>query len=216
MYDVGVLTASNDRRNSVPSSVRTMNLAVFILCLWCLPVKAAQDEVYVIDAGQSTISGSLSYALIGTYQAYFKQFSGRLAYNPQHHLIRQVQLNINASSLASAFPALDKIVKSKRLLDAQQHPYLTFDSLNVGRQGNLFKVTGTIGLRGVTRRESFPFAMEGPLLAQDSRLYLKGEGHWIVNRRDFDFLWHPVLDKGGVVVGDHIKVDWQIVAYQQK
>ena len=77
------------------------------------------------------------------------------------------------------------------------------------------RVDGTMLLHGLSRDGSFPFIIEGPFEGQNHKKYLRASGKWMVNRKDFDVIWSKLFDKGGIIVGDQIVVDWMVVAAEQ-
>jgi len=42
--------------------------------------------------------------------------------------------------------------------------------------------------------------------------YILTSGQWLINRKDFGITWNKLLDKGGIIVGNIITIDWKIVA----
>ena len=74
-------------------------------------------------------------------------------------------------------------------------------------------VKALVTLKGVKKSLILPFNLAGPFEDRQSHRYVKASGHWIINRKDFNIVWNPVLDKGGIIVGDHITLNWKIKAY---
>ena len=36
----------------------------------------------------------------------------------------------------------------------------------------------------------------------------------VINRKDFEIIWHEIFDKMGILVGNHMTVDWEIAAFK--
>jgi len=83
---------------------------------------AFAQHQYSIDVEQSSIQGSIRYTLIGNYEAKFGEFSGTIYYDPNNLADSSVALNIQTKSIKSKHPVLDRIVRSKRLLDSKKFP----------------------------------------------------------------------------------------------
>ena len=196
---------------------RLILLAVLLAGLTGLPVGAAADlpRPYRIDPQQSTIEGSIKYSVIGHYHARFRDYSGSVTFVPADMSASQVSLDIQTASLTSAFPSLDRIVHSARLLDVEQFPHTVFQShsMTATDTAGEYQVTGDLTLHGVTKSITFPFTIEGPE-QEEGRSRIRAHGVWVINRRDFGISWHPWLDKGGILVGNHMPVTWTITAYQ--
>ena len=50
-------------------------------------------------------------------------------------------------------------------------------------------------------------------ISTSKRKLLIVKGSWQFNRKDFNIIWNHLLDRGGVLVGDYVTVDWGIRAY---
>ncbi|KKW08375.1 MAG: YceI family protein [Candidatus Kaiserbacteria bacterium GW2011_GWA2_49_19] len=172
------------------------------------------QQVYVFGPKGSGINGSVAYTLIGRYKASFEDFNGAIDFDPSTKIIRSVSLKIKTASLHSHFSALDHIVMSKRLLDAGQFPVITFESDRIDKKKNGYWVSGQLEVRGARQQISFPFVFEGPEQSPGGQHGIKASGQWEFNRKDFGLVWSRRLDKGGIIVGDQVTVDWQVVAYQ--
>ena len=165
-----------------------------------------------MDVNQSQIHGSIKYTVIGRYVAEFRDFTGMVDYDPKLREVKSVNLTIKTMSLKSKHPTLDKIVLSKRLLNVKKYPEISFQSKRIKKNKDGYYVRGDVNLHGVSEAIGFPFTVEGPLPSKNHKKVLRAHGRWILNRKDFKVIWNILLDQGGVIVGDHIMVDWQIVA----
>jgi polyisoprenoid-binding protein YceI len=170
------------------------------------------DNGYIIDAKESSIICSVKYSLVGTYQAHFQNASGIIYFDPKNLAKSSVMLKIETASLKSRYGTLDRLARSKRLLNAAKYPDVLFKSQQIQRKGNQYYVTGRLSLHGISRTISFPFVLTGPV-RDGKKIYLVAKGKWLIDRKKFNVIWDKHLDKGGIVVGDQITVGWSIKAY---
>lgn len=170
---------------------------------------------FTIDPQASSIRGSIRYTLIGLYQARFTEFSGTIDYDEKNIEQSQVQLTIETASLKSEFSRLDRIVVSPRLLDARRYPVITFKSHSISRQGDHLWAEGNVVLHGVKREFGFPFFLQGPFKDTKGNSYLLAKGRMMIRRKDFAVIWNKILDQGGLIVGDHVNVDWKVTAREK-
>ncbi|MFA5259749.1 MAG: YceI family protein [Candidatus Omnitrophota bacterium] len=179
------------------------------------PAARAQDE-YDIDLKLSSIKGSIKYSVVGRYQAEFEKFDGKLFFDPQKHQLTGVDLWIENGSIHSRYESLDKIVLSPRLLYVKKYPQTLFKSKSIvpSAKPNEYQVTGALTLHGITKDITFPFTVEGPL-EEGGQKRILAKGEWLIARKDFNMYWHSFLDKGGIVVGNHLTVDWEINAVKK-
>ena len=173
------------------------------------------EDIYQIDPAQSSIQCSIKYTLIGRYNARFETFGGTINFNPKKFTQSRIQLAIKTESLKSKFSTLDRMARSKRLLDAAQFPEMTFQSNALEQKEDQFFITGVFNLHGVTKELTLPFTMQGPFKDDQGRDYLLATGIWRINRKDFKVIWSQTLDHGGIIVGDTVTIRWEIVAVKK-
>ncbi len=161
---------------------------------------------------ETRIKASIKYTVIGQYVAGFDAFKGTITADPQTGKILSVVLEIDARSIHSNCTTCDDIVRSRQLLDTERYPKIIFKSSSIIEDDNGYRVTGILDLHGVQKEMTFPFDVvmgEGPVAGQKN---LDIQGKWVINRKEFGIIWNRVLDKGGILVGNHITVHWGIKA----
>ncbi len=172
-------------------------------------------ETYKINFSQSRIDGSIHYTVVGKYRAIFEDFGGTVYVDPNTELIKGVKLIIKTASIKSKAPNLDNIVKSPQLLNAERYPEIIYESFDVQPDDDgQFQSVGHLDLHGVIRRLDSLFTFEGPMRDEQGRSFVRVKGEWVFHRKDYNIIWNRFLDKGGILVGNHITVDWEIIAYQ--
>ncbi len=116
---------------------------------------------------------------------------------------------MQSDSFRSPYPALDKHVRSRQILYVKKYPTVEFESTEIRRVGEYhYEVRGRLTMRGVTREIASPFELR----FVDGKKRVEARGTWLINRKLFKIIWNPFLDHGGIIVGDHVTVDWTIVA----
>ena len=78
-----------------------------------------------------------------------------------------------------------------------------------------YYIRGILDLHGVRKEISFPFSVEGPVKNKHGQTLIRARGRWLINRKDFGVVWHKQWDKGGVIVGDMVKIDWDMVGFRK-
>ncbi len=160
--------------------------------------------------GETTIEGSIRYTVIGHYEFEFDRFKGEIAVDEDSREILDVYLEIEAESIGSECLWCDKIVRSEQLLHTEKHPLIVFKSQKIFRDEEGYQVTGILDMHGKTKEMTFPFSAEFITDEQTGENGIAVNGRWVINRKDFDIIWNRLLDVGGVLVGNHITVEWGI------
>lgn len=186
---------------------------LFIGMIFVCVGDASAGDQYKVDPRKSSIQTSIKYAVLGRYQANVKDFSGTIQFDSQSVEKSSVYFQILTKSLESNHASLDRVACSSRLLDVARYPKATFKSKTIKKSSNpnVLFITGDLTLHGVTQRISFPFSFEGPY-NQGQKSILKAHGLWEIDRKEFNIVWHETWDKGGIVVGDQIMLEWEVEA----
>jgi len=102
-------------------------------------------------------------------------------------------------------------LQSPDFFDAQRHPETTFRSTSIERRGeDGVVVAGELTLKGVTRPVELHGTITGPVvdLGDAERLGLELEG--TIDRTDFGLNWNLPLPKGGLAVGNDVRLVAQL------
>ncbi len=184
-----------------------LNLFFLIIILGNFTALSFAESQYAFTCEGSIIKGSIKYSVIGRYHSDFKECSGLITYDDIQKQVKSVNLEIKTKSIHSNCGWCDKIVISKQLLYAEQYPLIIFNGKDFERDIEGYRVKGIIDLHGVKKVLNSQFAVVDH---GDGNLSLKGK--WVFRRKDFNIIWNKALDHGGVLVGDHITVAWEIRA----
>ena len=188
--------------------MRFLILAFFFLSVPLGVDRSFSQGIVTFGPHEAKIDGAIPYSVIGKYKAQFKAFKGTITLDGQSQHVQSVYLEIKVNSITSNCPWCDNIVKSQKLLNPGRYPKIIFKSFRIIHDRGGYKVKGILQMHGVKRVEIFPFNVkiiqgkEGTLLAL--------QGLWVINRKDFRVIWNKLLDHGGILVGDHMTVTWEI------
>jgi polyisoprenoid-binding protein YceI len=162
--------------------------------------------VVAFGPAETKINGSIKYSVIGQYNAQFNDFKGRIEVDETTRQVQSVYLEIKTATIESDCKWCDRIVRSDQLLASTKYPTIVFKSNEIIKAASGYTVKGDLDLHGVKRQISFPFQ------AQMIGKTLDAKGQLQINRKDFKITWNKMLDQGGILVGNYIKVDWGIKA----
>jgi polyisoprenoid-binding protein YceI len=168
------------------------------------------QEVFIVDPALSKIDCSVRYVAVGKYKAVFENFSGTIQFDPENIKESIVAIEINVDSIKSKHPRLDRFAKSKRLMDAKRYPKAVFHSQSIEKTAKGYKAVGMLNFRGVIREVSFPFTVDGPYMDYN-KTSLIARGRLVVDRKHFNIIWNNILDYGGIIVANHIVLDWEML-----
>jgi polyisoprenoid-binding protein YceI len=97
--------------------------------------------------------------------------------------------------------------------DVQQFPAITFMSKKIeGSDPTNFKIVGDLTIRGKTREVVLDASFGGEGKGSKGERRASFSAATRINRRDFDLTWNQVLESGGLVLGDDVKVELEVEA----
>ncbi|MDX1810262.1 MAG: YceI family protein [Sulfurospirillaceae bacterium] len=158
---------------------------------------------YNLDIAHSHVSFKARHMMISTVEGQFDKFSGNFVYDNKTKKLISVKGTADVNSIDTKVAKRDAHLKSSDFFDAAKYPTLTFVSTKI--EGDT--VYGKLTMRGVTKDIKLHLEVAGTITDPwgnvRTGLSLSGK----VNRLDYGLKWNKVMEAGGVLVGDIIKID---------
>lgn len=169
-----------------------------------------------IDTTHSDISFTVKHMMVSTVRGHFKAAGGFIEVNAEDPTKSVIEAEIDPATVDTRDANRDNHLKSPDFFDVAQHPKWTFKSTKIeSLGGNDYNITGDLTIHGVTRPATFKAEYSG--IIKDpyglSRAGVNAEGK--INRKDFGLTWNSLLETGGAVVGDEIKIFLDIEVVSQ-
>ena len=167
---------------------------------------------YVIDPTHSRIGFSARHAVITKVRGAFNAFEGKGSVKDGQ---ASIEVTINADSIDTRQADRDGHLKSEDFFNVAAFPHIKFVSNSVKQVGEGFVVDGNLTIKDVTRPLTIEFAYTGAATDPfgNKRVGLEGEAE--INRPDFGLPWNAILETGGVLVSEKIKLEFEISAIAQ-
>ena len=173
-------------------------------------------STYSIDAVHSSAEFSVKHMMISSVKGVFREVAGAITIDEAAPERSHVEATINTASVDTGVGMRDDDLRSANFFDSQQFPEITFRSTAVEPvDGDTWRVRGDLTIRDVTREVVLEteFGGRAPDFTGTERAGFTAET--TINRKDFGLNYNPVLETGGVVVGDKVKVTLHIEAVKQ-
>ena len=171
---------------------------------------------WTIDPAHSIAEFSVRHMMIATVKGRFKKMEGKIVGSlddPEH---ASVEIAIDVNSIDTGEPQRDAHLRSADFFDAEHHPTLTFKSRRIERTGDgSYRVLGDLTMRGVTREVPVDVTFEGQVKDPWGNQRAAFSAETKVNRKEWGLNWNALLEAGGVVVGDEVKIAVHIEAIRQ-
>jgi polyisoprenoid-binding protein YceI len=184
-------------------------ILVPIVCLLVLAALAgAQAVEYKIDPVHTNVGFTVKHMVISTVRGKFKDVSGTIQYDSKDVSKSSVDVVIKTASISTDNETRDNDLRSGNFFEADKYPDITFKSTKITKQGSGYVAHGIFTLKGVSREIDLPFTLNGVVKDPygNDRMGVEA-GPITINRKDYGVQYNKVLETGGAVVGDEVKID---------
>lgn len=171
---------------------------------------------WVVDAAHSSLDFSVKHMMIAKVKGTFEAFEAQVEANPEDLTTANIQFSVDLASVNTRNDDRDGHLRSADFFDVEQNPKMTFQSTSIEKtdEGE-YAVTGDLTLHGVTRSETFEVVFEGAGKDPWGNEKVGFSGTGKINRSDYGLVYNAVLETGGVLIGDEVKISLEIEASKQ-
>ncbi len=171
---------------------------------------------YAIDPAHSQVGFSVKHMMFSTVRGYFEGFEGTIVVDHDNPANSTVNVTIDASTINTRDEKRDEHLRSADFFDVAQYPTITFKSTSIDfKDAEDFTVNGELTMHGVTQPVKIKAEQTGEGTNPWGVDVAGFEGTAKVNRKDFGLNWNAALEKGGVLVGDEIKISLELEVAKQ-
>ena len=167
--------------------------------------------VYNVDPSHSTVAFSARHLMVSKVRGRFTDFTGTITIAEQP-LDSSVEAVAQVASITTNDEQRDGHLKSGDFLDVETYPTITFRSTSVRKDGSDYVLLADVTIKDVTKAVEFELEYEGT--EKDpwggTRIGFSAEAE--INRKDFGMEWNMVLETGGLLVGEKVKLTVDVEA----
>ncbi len=176
--------------------------------------RGADPVVYKIDATHSSVEFVIRH-FMSRIRGQFKDWTGSITADPANWATGSVEVTIQTTSILTNNERRDNDLRSPNFFEVEKNPTITFKSTKVERSGDNLKIFGDLTMKGVTK----PVVLEGKFLGTQKNANGKArvgfEASLTLNRLDYGVTWNRVVEGGGMMLGDDVKIEITVEAVQQ-
>jgi len=164
-----------------------------------------------LDTVHSSVEFVVKHMMITSTKGRFTDFAVDAEIDESNLANSKATVTINAQSVDTREPQRDAHLRSADFFDAENAKTLTFTTTKIEPNGgDDYKVYGDLTIRGVTKPIVLDAEANGPIKDPwgNTRVGISATGK--VNRKQFGLNWNTVLETGGFLVGDDVKMNIDI------
>lgn len=177
---------------------------------------AFAKESYVIDKTHSYIGFSVKHLLITDVKGNFKDFQGEINVNEKKPEKSSVNVTIQASSIYTGDEKRDEHLRSADFFNVKKHPLIKFKSKKIEKKDKgKFLVKGSLEMNGIKKDIEIPVSVTERITDPWGKTRFGANGSIEINRKNWDISWNKTMDRGGLVVGNEVKIELAIEAQEK-
>jgi polyisoprenoid-binding protein YceI len=167
-----------------------------------------------LDPAHSQIEFAVKHMMVTTVRGQFRKFSVAVDFDEANPERSTVEVHIDASSIETGMEARDAHLRSADFFDAIVYPELVFRSTHIERDGESYKIEGDLTIRGETRPVTLDAEIGGIVANLQGGRRAGFSASTKISRKAWGLTWNGVLESGGVLVGDEVKISIDVAAVQ--
>jgi polyisoprenoid-binding protein YceI len=180
----------------------SLSALAFSFSAWAAPLK--------VDPAKSKVGFSIhKFKIGGDVAGEFKKFTGSFEVDAKTSLLKSAQGEIEVASVDTQSEKRDEHLRTGDFFEVSKHPKITFTLKEHTGSIKAGKVKGALSIKGVTKDVELDAVVKNAAL-KTYEIELKGQ----INRKDYGITWNQILDKGGFVLADDVKLTLLIKAAQ--
>ncbi|MFD5870176.1 YceI family protein [Streptomyces sp. NPDC060322] len=193
-----------NRKNTAPSTTATLAVD---------PALAALTGTYTIDPAHSSIGFTVRHAMVTNVRGSFGDHEGTLVLDGANPAASTASIDVKISSVDTGITDRDGHLVSGDFFDAETFPLMTFRSTQAEQLGgDTYRVTGDLTIKDATRPLSIDLEFNGSATDPYGNQRVGFEGSAEILRSDWGLTYNAALETGGVLVGDKVKLSFDISA----
>jgi polyisoprenoid-binding protein YceI len=171
-------------------------------------------STWKLDPAHSQIEFAVRHMMVTTVRGQFHKFAVALDFDEAHPELSTVEAHIDASSIDTGMDARDTHLRSADFFDAAVYPELTFQSTGIKRSHDGYKIAGDLTIHGKTKPVTLDAEIGGVVPNMQGGRRAGFSATTKISRKEWGLTWNGVLESGGVLVGDDIKIEMDLAVLQ--
>lgn len=179
-------------------------------------IASAEMAKWIVDKDHTTLGFEVVHMMVSKTKGKFTEYSGTVEMDAEKQEFKTIEAVIQTASITTDHQKRDEHLRSADFFDAKTFPTMTFKMKSYTKSGEQYTAIGDITILGITKELTLVGTLNG--VAQDpwgnTRAGITAEG--TLNRKDFGMKFSKLLDNGGLMVGDEVKLKMEIEVIKER
>lgn len=184
-----------------------MRNAFFYLTLLAFASLTFAQSSWNFDKSHSSIGFDVDHMVVSEVEGQFTKFEGTFSAAKEDFSDAQITFTIDVASINTENQKRDDHLRSADFFDVAKFPQMTFTGTSFTKKdAKNYVLSGKLTMHGVTKDVKLDVRYGGIIVDPwgNTRAGFKLNGQ--VNRTDFGLTWNSVMETGGLVVGEEVRI----------
>lgn len=171
---------------------------------------------WLTDPAHSEIQFKVKHLMITTVTGYFKTFKVEVETDTDDFTTAsKIEFSADVDSITTNNDQRDTHLKSADFFDATNYSQLTFLGKKYEKDGDEYKLSGDLTIRGVTKPLTVSVEYGGIVVDPYGQTKAGFTVAGKISRKEFQLTWNAVTEAGQIVVSDDIRIHCEIQLVKQ-
>ncbi len=171
---------------------------------------------FSLDISHSEVGFSVKHLMISNVKGKFGMFDGKLDFDVKSATFKFLSAVIDVDSVDTDNEKRDKHLKSPDFFDVKKSDEIKFVMTSYEKKSDSEGVMkGNLTIKNVTKPVALDTEIGGVAKGFKGETRVGFTLNGKINRKDFGLTWNKVLETGGIAVGEMVKLNIEVEAFEK-
>ena len=170
-----------------------------------------------IDPTHSEIGFKVKHLMITNVKGLFREFGASIYTTGEDFMTSEIDFWMNSASVDTNDAKRDEHLRAEEFFDSEHFKQISFQGNSYEKVDNdgSYELYGELTIKGITQKikldVEFGGVMKDPWGNEKAGFTIIGK----INRKDFGLNWNAVLEAGGMMVSDEVRISCELQLVKQ-
>jgi len=165
-----------------------------------------ETGVWTLDKSHTKVGFVAKHLMVTKVRGHFESYDANVVV-AEDLTQSEIHVKIDPSSITTGAEDRDNHLRSNDFFDVENHPSIEFVSTAIEPDGDGFRITGDLMVRGTTHPLTLAAAYEGSGVDPWGNTHVGFSATARINREDWGLTWNAALEGGGWLVSKEITLE---------
>lgn len=167
-----------------------------------------ETGLWTLDKAHTNIGFMAKHLMVTKVRGHFDSYEAKIEL-AEDLTESSIEVTIDAGSITTGAGDRDDHLRSTDFLDVESNATIEFASTEIRRVGDVWKITGDLTIRDITRPVTFDATYEGVATDPWGNDHIAFSASGALNREDWGLTWNARLEGGGWLVSKEVRLEFE-------